>query len=101
MLLIDEQNGKFQKQVMSELLRKVADLEDKVSTDVKEVKFRPSKKPKKGDSDTESQTSKASVAPVKQQNANLSRRFTKILGGINPGQMIWFEYEMFNLPQKI
>jgi len=30
MVLIDEQNGKFQKQVMSELLRKVADLEDKV-----------------------------------------------------------------------
>ncbi len=86
MVLIDEQNGKFQKQVMGELLKKVTDLEDKVSTDVTAVKFKPSRKPKKGDSDTESQTSVAPVKPV--GNLNLQRRFTKMLGGINPGQMI-------------
>ena len=48
--LIDDQKGKFQKQVMSELLRKIAELEDKVSKDNTVIK-----KPKrKRDSDTES-----------------------------------------------
>lgn len=82
MLLIDEQNGKFQKQVMSELLKKVTDLEDKVSTDVTAVKYKPARKPKKGDnSDTESQTS---AAPGKQPVGNLplQRRFTRMLGGV-------------------
>lgn len=67
-VLIEEQNSKLQKQVMSELLKKVSDLEEKVSTDVTTVKV--DKKGKKGlasvmmakkaDSDTESQTSAVS-----------------------------------------
>lgn len=76
---------------MSELLKKVADLEDKVQTDVKDVKFKPNKKNKKGDSDTESQTSKMSKASVPnaiKPNLNLQRRFTKKLGTLNPGQMV-------------
>ena len=91
MMLINEQNSQLQKQVMSELLKKVADLEDKVQTDVKDVKFKPNKKKGKGDSDTESQTSKMSKASVSnaiKPNLNLQRRFTKKLGTLNPGQMV-------------
>ena len=81
--LLEQQNGQFVKTVLSTLLTRVVDLEEKVSEDVARTKgVKPEHRNRRDTSDTTSQVS--SFKPVKRNN---QRRFTQLMTQLNPSQL--------------